>query len=89
MFKDTVKRFKVEITYSSPYHHNTNGIVERQFRTIRDAINIRMKDGNHRDWTEVLSEIEFMLNSTVQATTGVSPAENNIWETIKTLVEEQ
>jgi len=49
--------------------------VERQFRTIRDAINIRMKDGNHRDWTEVLSEIEFMLNSTVQATTGVSPAE--------------
>ena len=75
LFKDTVKRFKVEIIYSSPYHHNTNGIVERQFRTIRDAINIRMKDGNHRDWTEVLSEIEFMLNSTVQATTGVSPAE--------------
>ena len=34
-----------------------------------------MKDGDHKDWTEVLSEVEFMLNSTVQATTGMSPAE--------------
>jgi transposase InsO family protein len=75
LFKETLKKFKVELFYSSPYHHNTNGVVERQFRTIRDAINIRMKDGMHRDWTEAIPEIEFMLNSTIQATTGVSPAE--------------
>ena len=28
-----------KLFFSSPYHHNTNGIVERQFRTIRDYIN--------------------------------------------------
>ena len=75
LFKETANRFKAEIVYSSPYHHNTNGIVERQFRTIRDAMNIRMKDEVHKDWTEILPEIEFMLNSTIQATTGISPAE--------------
>jgi transposase InsO family protein len=75
LFKDTMNKFKAEIVYSSPYHHNTNGIVERQFRTIRDAINIRMKDETHKDWTEILPEVEFMLNSTIQATIGVSPAE--------------
>ena len=25
-----------KLCFSSPYHHNTNGIVKRQFRTIRD-----------------------------------------------------
>jgi len=75
LFKDTLKRFKAEIIYSSPYHHNTNGIIERQFRTIRDAMNIRIKDQAHKDWTEILPEVEFMMNSTIQATTGISPAE--------------
>ena len=75
LFKETTKKFKTEIVYSSPYHHNTNGIIERQFRTIRDAINIRLKDEMHRDWVEMLAEIEFMLNGTIQATTGISPAE--------------
>jgi len=75
LFKETANKFKAEIVYSSPYHHNTNGVVERQFRTIRDAMNIRMKDEVHKDWTETLPEIEFMLNSTIQATTGISPAE--------------
>ena len=34
-----------------------------------------MKDETHKDWTEILPEVEFMLNSTIQATIGVSPAE--------------
>jgi len=75
LFKDTLKRFKAEIIYSSPYHHNTIGIIVREFRTIRDAINIRIKDHVHKDWTEILSEVEFMMTSTSQATTGISPAD--------------
>ena len=61
--------------FSSPYHHATNGLVERQFRTIRDSIHITLKDKNWSDWVELLPEIEFMLNSTVQSTIKFSPAE--------------
>ena len=60
---------------SSPYHHNTNGLVERQFRTIRDYINASLKDKTKRDWEEIIPDIEFTLNATVQKTTGKSPAQ--------------
>lgn len=74
-FNEVLQKLRIKPVYSSPYHHNTNGIIERQFRTIRDAINTRMKDGMHKDWSELIPEIEFMLNSTIQATLGKSPAE--------------
>jgi len=74
-FKELANNFNSRIIYSSPYHHQTNGMIERQFRTIRDSINTRIQDGVHKDWVEILPEIEFMINSTIQASTGVSPAE--------------
>ena len=33
----------IEIRFSSPYHHSANGIIERQFRTIRDALNASLR----------------------------------------------
>ena len=32
------------LIFSNPYHHNTNGFTERQFRTIREYINASLKD---------------------------------------------
>ena len=59
----------------SPYHHNTNGLIERQFRTIRDYMSASLKDKLRNDWVEILQEIEFTMNSTIQQTIGKSPAE--------------
>ena len=63
------------LIFSSPYHHNTNGIIERQFRTIREYINASLKDRDKTHWVTFLPEVEFSLNATVQKTTGFSPAE--------------
>ena len=60
---------------SSPYHHNTNGQVERQFRTIRELISATMKERKTSDWVEILPEVEFSINATVQKAIGRSPAE--------------
>ena len=60
---------------SNPYHHSANGLIERQFRTIRDYINASLKDKTRKNWANLLPEIEFFLNSTVQKTLGISPAE--------------
>ena len=70
-----MEKHKITMQYSSPYHHSTNGQIERQFRTIRDSIHISLKDNNFKDWEELLPEVEFMLNSTIQSTTTKSPAE--------------
>ena len=57
--------------FPSPYYHASNGLVECQFRTIH----ITLKEKNWSDWVELLPEIEFMLNSTVQRTIKFSPTE--------------
>ena len=73
--KEMAFRMGTDIIFSSPYHHNTNGLIERQFRTIRDYINATVKDRQHTNWVSILPEIEYTLNATVQKTIDVSPAE--------------
>ena len=75
IIKELAEKYQIKLQYSSPYHHNTNGIIERQFRTIRDYLSASIKDKLRKDWVDILSEIEFTLNSTVQQTIGKSPAE--------------
>ena len=75
VIRDMAERSNIKIIFSSPYHHNTNGIVERQFRTIREYINATLKDKTKRNWAELLPEVEYTLNSTVQKTIGRTPAE--------------
>jgi len=73
--KDFAIKHGITLTFSSPYHHNTNGQIERQFRTMRDMINATLRERRTADWAEILPEIEFTLNATRQKTIGKSPAE--------------
>ena len=66
---------KAKLIFSSPYHHNTNGVIERQFRTIRDWINATILERKNTNWKELIPEIEYTLNATEQKTIGKSPAE--------------
>ena len=75
VIKELAERFNIKLQYSSPYHHNTNGLIERQFRTVRDYLSASIRDKLRKDWTEILSEIEFTMNSTIQQTIEKSPAE--------------
>jgi len=75
VIKDMAESMSIKMCYSSPYHHNTNGIVERQFRTIREYLNASLHTKKGSDWEELLPEIEFTLNATFQKTIGKSPAE--------------
>ena len=75
IFKQLAKKYNFDIQYSSPYHHQANGQIERQFRTIRDWLYCCIKDKLFRDWEECLPHIEFTMNSTIQKTTMCSPGE--------------
>jgi hypothetical protein len=75
VIKDLVGSMGIALCFSSPYHHNTNGIIERQFRTIRDAINTSMKEKKWKDWEATIPYVEFMMNATFQKSIGKSPAE--------------
>ena len=75
LIKELAKRHNIQLQFSSPYHHSTNGLIERQFRTIRDFICTSIRDKTKRNWVELLPEIEFTLNATKQSTTEKCPAE--------------
>ena len=75
VIKELADRYHIKLQYSSPYHHSSNGLIERQFRTIRDFMSVSVKDRLRKDWVEILQEIEFTINSTIQQTIGKSPAE--------------
>jgi len=75
VIREMMERLKIKLVFSSPYHHKTNGIIERQFRTIREYCMATLKDRKGTNWADILPEIEYTLNSTVQKTTGKSPAE--------------
>ena len=75
MVKELANKFNIHLRYTSPYHHNANGLIERQFRTIRDCLSTSLKDKLRKDWVEILPEIEFAMNITIQKTIGKSPAE--------------
>jgi hypothetical protein len=75
MMKDFAKSMGITLCFSSPYHHNTNGVIERQFRTIRDYINASLREKNGTNWAELIPGIEFAMNATFQKSIGRSPAE--------------
>jgi len=74
-FQDFGKENNIELHFSSPYHHNTNGVIERQFRTIKDCLNSTLQCRDKSDWETLIPEIEFVLNATEQKTLERSPAE--------------
>jgi hypothetical protein len=62
--------------FSSPYQHQSNGLVERTIRTVRDLIAASVLGGSEeRNWVDILPKIEFCINATQQSATGYSPFE--------------
>ena len=62
--------------FSSPYQHQSNGLVERTIRTVRDLLATSTLSGlGNRNWVELLPRVEFCINATTQSATGFSPFE--------------
>ena len=70
--KDLMKRSQVAQAHSITYHPQTNGLVERQNRTLVSMLRVycsRYMD----DWDKHLPQVMGAYNSTEHSTTGISP----------------
>jgi transposase InsO family protein len=68
------KTLGVRISHSTPYHPETNGLVERLNRTLKTMINMYIRE-DQRDWDTYLPFLTFAYHTATQESTGVSPFE--------------
>ena len=74
--KSKLAQLNIKQEFSSPYQHQSNGLVERVIRTVRDMIVTSLKGKcEERNWYELLPRIEFSINATEQSATKYSPFE--------------
>ena len=74
MINDLFDEFGIHKVTSSPYHPQSNGIIERDFRTIKDMI-FATVDSYGGDWVSALPMVEIGLRSAQHRTTKASPYE--------------
>jgi len=67
-----LKYHGVEQHITSPYHPNSNGLIERNFFSVKDMIFCCSQEKG-KEWDEVLHIVETGLRSTKNRNTGYSP----------------
>ena len=74
--KSQLEKLGIVQQFSSPYQHQSNGLVERTIRTVRDLLATSTANGHEgRNWVDLIPRVEFCINVTRQNTTGFSPFE--------------
>lgn len=70
--KETVERFGAKCIHTSSFHPQCNGLVERLNRTLVAMLS-KYLGNNQRDWCSFLPLVVHAYNTSVQATTKISP----------------
>jgi len=74
LINDLCDEFGIMKVSTSPYHPQSNGIIERSFRTIKDMI-FATVDSYGGDWVSALPMVEIGLRSAQHSTIKASPYE--------------
>ena len=70
--KELMKRSHIAQAHSTSYHPQTNGLVERQKRTLVNMLRVYCSR-YMTDWDKYLPQVVGAYNSTQHSTTGISP----------------
>ncbi|KAI8500155.1 hypothetical protein Bbelb_217210 [Branchiostoma belcheri] len=72
LVKGLCRLMKIHKTRTTPYHPQSDGLVERFNRTMGNILRAYVAS-NQRDWDEHLPAVKFAYNTSCHATTGFSP----------------
>ena len=72
LVKDTIVRFGAKSCFSTAFHPQTSGLVERFNRTLQQMLSMYVA-GNQRDWCEYLPLVVYAYNTSMQASSRYSP----------------
>ena len=72
VIEDLCKILGVKTLWTTPYHPQTNGLVERLHQMIMQIIR-KLREDKKADWLSHLAEIVHTYNTTHSAVMGYSP----------------
>ena len=72
LFKSLCKLIGIDKTRTTPYHPQSDGLVERFNRTLEDMLS-KVVDENHKNWDDCLPIPMMTYRSTIHESTGESP----------------
>ena len=73
-FKDMCDEYEINSYFCSPYHHASNGLVERMNLQIENALRCLLSE-NKGSWDNYVDQIENSLNTAMHGTVGYTPYE--------------
>ena len=72
VFQELCKRLGILKTRTTPYHPQSDGMVERFNRTLKDMV-AKYVQSDGSDWDEVAGPVAFAYNTSKHAATGYTP----------------
>src|SRR5204862_7162233 len=67
-----VQKFEIKHLFSTPYHPQTNGLVERFNRTLCESL-AKLSPDNENMWDKHIQPVLFAYRTTPQSTTKMTP----------------
>ncbi|GBP85258.1 hypothetical protein EVAR_92025_1 [Eumeta japonica] len=80
LFHKLTKLLGIDKIHTTPYHPQSNGMVERWHRSLKTALRARL---NHKSWIEELPIILLGLRAVPRSDTNVSAAELTFGKTLR------
>lgn len=71
--RDYLKEKGVKLHVSTPYHPQSNGVVERLNKVVLDAVRAEVGGARLDEWDKELAAVQLSVNTAVNRSIGVSP----------------
>lgn len=73
-FKNMLTKYKIPNLHNTPKYSPHVNTVERYNKTIMTAVSTFVDNNDHRGWDQMIPQIQFAINSSVNEVTGYTPS---------------
>eukprot|EP00667_Euglena_gracilis_P004059 EG_transcript_4074 len=74
-YQEAMKSLGIKVSFSLPRHPSSNGLMERENRSFVQTLRCLVHETGTKDWPKLLPYVNFVMNSQISSSTGMSPSE--------------